>query len=62
LVRSLSARRTGSPERSSLTAGPGLERIPEPIRGRIIDLALEEPNLSPRALADMELTRFSGHP
>src|SRR6516165_8304601 len=26
-------------------------RIPEPIRGQIIDLALEEPELSPRELA-----------
>ena len=51
LVRSLSARRTGGPRGSSSRPDRVWNRIPEAIRSQIVDLALDQPELSPRELA-----------
>jgi len=55
MVRPLPDRRAGSPRRSISQAGPRLNRIPDNVRGQIVQLALDEPELSPRELA----TRFT---
>jgi putative transposase len=39
------------PRGSALAPGPGLEPHPDEVRRQIVDLALEEPELSPRELA-----------
>src|ERR1700722_20057143 len=51
MVRPLPAWRPGGLGRSPISAGSGLNRIPEAVRGQVIDLALELPELSPRELA-----------
>ena len=52
LVRSVQDRWTGSPRRSLASAGSGLEPHPgRSLRERIVNLALDETDLSPRELA-----------
>src|SRR6185369_1742979 len=51
LVRSLSRGWHRSAGRPSVSTRPDLDRIPDGVRGQIIDLALELPELSPRELA-----------
>src|SRR5215203_1001091 len=55
LVRSLPERRPGSSGRPIAPAKAGVERIPDSVRDQIVQLALNEPDLSPRELA----TRFT---
>ena len=51
LVRPLSDRRTGGPGGPPLAAWPSLEPYPDEVRDRIVQLALDETDLSPRELA-----------
>src|SRR5712671_7675535 len=51
LVRCLSKRRARGPGRSLAPADRVWNRIPDDIRERIVQLALDEPTLSPRELA-----------
>src|SRR5277367_3217075 len=51
LVRSLSLRRPRSSRRRSSGPDRAWNRIPEEVQGKLVDLALEEPDLSPRELA-----------
>jgi putative transposase len=47
--------RAGSPRRQAIEAGPVWNSIPDEVRRRIVTMALEQPELSPRELA----TRFT---